>query len=59
MDIKKSLEEKKILKYGNLFDEKQYLVEKINLSLIGYYENINDKKKILHLLLFEVDVYLK
>ena len=45
LDIKKSLEEKKILKYGNLFDEKQYLVEKINLSLIGYYENTNNENK--------------
>ena len=44
LDIKKALEEKNILKYGNIFD-KQYLVEKINLNLIGYYQQKKNSEK--------------
>ena len=41
--MENALKNKQILsKYGNLFD-KEYLIEKINLSLLGYYD-INDSK---------------
>ena len=44
-DIENTLKNKQILKYGSLYD-KNYLVEKINLSLIGYYENNSEDKNI-------------
>ena len=56
-DIENTIKNKQILKYGSLYDKK-YLVEKINLSLIGYYEIIQ-KIKIFLLLLLEEDAYQK
>ena len=45
LDIENTIKNKQILKYVEILD-KQLLVEKINLSLIGYYENNNNDKNI-------------
>ena len=46
-EIENTLKNKKILNYGEIYDKK-YLVEKINLSLMGYYdENSKDNNLIM------------
>ena len=44
-DIENTIKNKQILKYGNIYDEK-YVVEKINLGLIGYYNNNSQNENI-------------
>ena len=41
LDIENTIKNGQILKYATIYDKK-YLVEKINLSLIGYYDNKED-----------------
>ena len=47
LDIEETIKNNQILKYANIYD-KIYLVEKINLSLIGYYEDNNQDNDIIH-----------
>jgi hypothetical protein len=45
VELEKAIKEKQILNYSNVFDKK-YLVEKIYLNVIGYYEQNSQNKNI-------------